>query len=205
MFFVFDGMDGTGKTTQLEMFADYLNVLGHDVVTCKDPGTTELGNRMRELLLVEQGLDIHLHSELLLFMTARAQLTEQIIRPALDSGKTVVCDRYVFSTVVYQGYAGDLEPDVVWELNHFATNGIRADLTFIFDLPAEEASRRLGSSLDRMEARGIDYFEKVKQGFLAESKRWPSGVEVIDAAGTPQEVQARVRSIADSLPGTSRC
>ena len=104
MFFVFDGMDGAGKSTQLDRFAEHLNSIGCEVLVCKDPGTTQLGEELRELLLKERGLEIHMRSELLMFMTARAQLTEEVIRPALSAGKTVVCDRYVFSTVVYQGY-----------------------------------------------------------------------------------------------------
>ena len=127
-------------------------------MVCKDPGTTELGNELRAMLLQERGLDIHMRSELLMFITARAQLTEEIIRPALSSGKTVICDRYVFSTVVYQGYGGGLDPEVVWQLNRFATGGLAADLTFIFDLDPAVAQERLGSQLDRMESRGLEYF-----------------------------------------------
>jgi len=109
MFFVFDGVDGSGKTTQLNLFADWLGQQGHDVVTCKDPGTTELGERLREILLHQSETPIHIRSEMMMFTTARTQLVEQIIRPALDAGKSVVLDRYVLSTVVYQGHAGDLD------------------------------------------------------------------------------------------------
>lgn len=198
MFFVFDGMDGAGKSTQLQLFGQHLTGLGCDVVYCKDPGTTDLGNKIREILLQEQGLTIDVRSELLMFMTARAQLTEEFIKPALAAGKTVVCDRYVFSTVVYQGYGCGIEPETVWELNGFATNGLIADLTFVFDMDAEKAMKRLGDSLDRMESRGLGYFNKLRNGFLTESKRWPTGVELIDADGSIKEVHQRVLTAAAS-------
>lgn len=199
MFFVFDGMDGAGKSTQLNRFADHLSALNHNVVICKDPGTTDLGNEMRSLLLQERGLDIHMRSELLMFITARSQLTQQFIRPALAEGKTVVCDRYVFSTVVYQGYGGDIEPELVWDLNHFATDGVVADMTFIFDLDPKIAQQRIGEDRDRMESRGIEYFEKLRHGFITESKRFPTGVEMIDASGTPDEVYELVLAASQSV------
>lgn len=199
MFFVFDGMDGTGKSTQLDLFGSHLERLGCDVVFCKDPGTTQIGNQMRDILLQDRGIPIHMHSELLLFMTARAQLTEEIIRPALNSGKTVVCDRYVFSTVVYQGYGGGVNPEKVWELNAFATDGLNADRTFIFDLDVPVAMERLGQSLDRMESRGTEYFERIRNGFLKESKRWPTSVELIDASGNVEAVHQRVMEASSDL------
>ena len=142
-----------------------------------------------------------MRSELLMFMTARAQVTEEVIRPALEKGKTVVCDRYVFSTVVYQGYGGNIPPETVWELNHFATGGLRADMTFIFDLAPEKAQERLGDSLDRVESRGVKYFQTLRDGFIVESKRFPVGVELIDADGSIETVQERVATAASALLG----
>lgn len=199
MFFVFDGMDGAGKSTQLELFGQHLTKMGRDVVYCKDPGTTGLGNKIRNLMLQEQGLAVDPRSELLMFMTARAQLTEEFIKPALAAKKTVVCDRYVFSTVVYQGYGCGIDPETVWDLNHFATNGLVADMTFIFDLDAEKAMQRLGDSLDRMESRGLEYFNRLRDGFVKESKRWPTGIELINADGSIDEVQNRVLAAAATV------
>jgi dTMP kinase len=199
MFFVFDGMDGAGKTTQLQLFAQWLTQHGHDVVVCKDPGTTELGETLRQVLLGKHQIDIHLRSELLMFMAARAQLVEEVIRPALAAGKIVVSDRYVFSTVVYQGYAGNIEPDTVWDLNHFATDGLMADMTFLFDLDTQTALSRLGPMRDRMESRGQDYFNKLRNGFVAEAKRWPAGVELVDASGSLNEVQQKLRELASGV------
>lgn len=199
MFFVFDGMDGAGKTTQLNLFAEWLIEQEHEVVCCKDPGTTRLGDRMRDLLLGNHPFEICMSSELLMFMTARAQLVHEVIRPALEAGKTVVCDRFVFSTVVYQGYAGDINPDQVWELNQFATGNLTADMTFLFQLDAKTAHARLGETLDRMESRGIEYFEKLRAGFIAESKRWPTGVELIDADQRIEEIQSQIQRLAATV------
>ncbi|MCH2181313.1 MAG: dTMP kinase [Mariniblastus sp.] len=199
MFFVFDGVDGAGKSTQLNLFADWLRTRGLDVDCCSDPGTTELGHQMRKLLLGNHAIEIHMRSEMLMFMTARCQLVEQKIRPALAAGKTVVCDRYVFSTVVYQGHAGNLDPDEVWQVNQVATAGLMPDLTFIFDLDVESASQRLGESRDRMESRGSDYFQQVRDGFLEEAKRWPDVTRVIDASGDIESIQATIRQAAEPL------
>jgi len=203
MFYVFDGMDGTGKTTQLQLFVKWLENNQHEVDVFRDPGTTELGNRMRELLLNEQGIPIDMRSELLMFMTARAQLTEQCIRPALEAGRTVVCDRYVLSTVVYQGYGGGIDPETVWDMNRFATGGLMPDLTFVMDLEPELAKGRLGEDLDRMESRGVEYFQKLRTGFVKECKRFPVGYELIDANGSIEEIHQRIASLAESFASSA--
>jgi len=195
MFFVFDGADGSGKTTQLNRLADWLREQGRDVVVCKDPGTTELGERLRAILLEKSETPIHMRSEMMMFTTARTQLVEQIIRPALSAGKIVVLDRYVLSTVVYQGHAGPLEPQQIREVNDFATDGIWPNHTFILDLPTETAMQRLGDNLDRMESRGQAYFEKVRAGFLAEAKG-QSDISVIDATQDIDRISAVIREIA---------
>ena len=199
MFFVFDGVDGAGKSTQLNLFAGWLQERNSDVVCCSDPGTTELGQQMRNLLLGNHAIDIHMRSEMLMFMTARCQLVEEWIRPALAAGKTVICDRYVFSTVVYQGHAGNLDPAEVWQVNQIATAGLMPDLTFIFDLDVASASERLGASRDRMESRGTGYFERVRDGFLKEAERWPEVTRVIDASGEIDAIQATLRQAAEPL------
>jgi len=196
MFFVFDGVDGAGKSTQLEMFVQWLTELGHDVVTCKDPGSTELGERIRNVLLGDHEIPISMRAEMMLFTTARTQLIQQIVKPALAAGKTVVLDRYIFSTVVYQGHAGDLDPDELWSINRIATEGIMPDVTFILDVPVDVAMKRLGNSLDRMESRGTEYFEKVRTGFIREAERWPDAVDVIDATRSPDAIQSDIRDKA---------
>jgi len=200
MFFVFDGIDGAGKSTQMTRFVHWLESQGHEVVTCKDPGSTELGEQLRELLLRENkshpDTPIHMLTEMMMFTTARTQLVQQIINPALAAGKTVVLDRYIFSTVVYQGHAGDLNPDDIWTVNRIATAGRMPDVTFILDLDVATAINRLGSNLDRMESRGSAYFEKVRAGFLKEADRWPTKVEVVDASQTPDAMHAEIVELA---------
>ena len=197
MFFVFDGVDGSGKTTQLNRLADWLREQGRDVVVCKDPGTTELGERLREILLSKSDTPIHMRSEMMMFTTARTQLVEQIVRPALSEGKTVVLDRFVLSTVVYQGHAGPLEPAAIRKVNDFATDGIWPDHTFILDLPTETAMQRLGNDLDRMESRGLAYFEKVRSGFLAEAKG-QTDISVVDATQSMDDISNSIREIAQT-------
>lgn len=196
MFFVFEGVDGAGKTTQLQLFAEWLNSLGHRVVTCQDPGSTQLGEELRRLLLGNHQTPIHMRTEMMLFTTARTQLVEEIIKPALLVGQTVVLDRYILSTVVYQGHAGNLKPDDVWTVNRIATDGLLPDVTFVLDLDVQTASRRMGNSLDRMESRGAVYFEKVRQGFIHEAQRWPDRVELIDAAQSVSDMQSEIRQLA---------
>ena len=196
MFFVFDGVDGAGKTTQLGMFVRWLEDQGHEVVTCKDPGSTALGERIRSVLLGDHEMPISMRAEMMLFTTARTQLIQEIVKPALEGGKTVVLDRYVFSTVVYQGHAGDLDPQEIWTINRIATQNIFPDVTFILDVPVEVAAKRMGNSLDRMESRGNEYFKKVRKGFLAEVERWPDDAKLIDATRSPDEIQTEIRQRA---------
>ncbi len=196
MFFVFDGVDGAGKSTQLEMFVDWLRKQNHDVVTCKDPGSTELGEQLRTVLLGKHETPISMRAEMMMFTTARTQLIQQIVKPALAKKQTVVLDRYIFSTVVYQGHAGDLDPEELWTVNKIATEGLMPDATFILDVPVEVAMQRLGESLDRMESRGQEYLDRVRKGFLKEAKRWPECVDIFDATQTPDEIQTKIQIAA---------
>ena len=196
MFFVFDGIDGAGKSTQLQLFIQWLESAGRRVVSCKDPGSTALGEKLRSILLGKHDLSISNRAEMMLFTTARTQLVDEIILPALDGGQTVVLDRYIFSTIVYQGHAGDLAADEIRDVNYIATQGCNPDMTFILDIPVDTALGRLGDDLDRMESRGREYFEKVRQGFLEEADRWPTGVEIIDATQDVDSIQTQIRELA---------
>jgi len=189
-FFSLDGIDGVGKSTQCRLLAEALRGAGWDVVPCVDPGGTQIGHELREILLGSKH-DIALSCEALLFMASRAQLVSEIIRPALAAGKAVVCDRYLLANVVYQGHAGGLDVPVLWGVGAFATGGLEPDMTFVLDLPLEIArSRRMGR--DRMETRGDDYFARVRQGFLTEARRQPERVRVIDATGSVEEIRAEI-------------
>ncbi len=208
MFFVFDGIDGAGKSTQIELFVQWLRDRSPEsgetpeIITCRDPGSTELGNQLREILLGRHETPIHICSEMLMFTTARTQLVEQIIRPALVAGKNVVLDRYILSTVVYQGHAGLLDPEDVWAVNKIATGGLMPDMTFVMDLDVETAMKRLGNSLDRMESRGSEYMQAVRDGFFHEAQLARTGTtHVIDAGLPVDEIQHEIRQLASNTNG----
>lgn len=196
MFFSFDGVDGGGKTTQIALFCDWLQDAGHDVVACRDPGSTPLGEAVRAIVLGERDVPVTRRSEMLLYMAARAQLVEEIIRPALDAGKVVVSDRYLLANVVYQGYAGGLDVDSLWRVGEVATGGLLPDLTFVLDLSPAGAAERLRRPLDRMERQSESFRAALRAGYLAEAARRPERAVVIDAARTVEAVQADVRRAA---------
>jgi dTMP kinase len=204
MFIVFEGVDGAGKTTQLQKLVHWLEQSGRDAVTCKDPGSTALGEQLRSILLGAHETPIDMRTEMMLFTTARTQLVQEIVKPALDAGKVVVLDRYIFSTIVYQGHAGKLDTEDIRAVNHIATAGLMPDLTFILDLPVAISMQRLGESLDRMESRGSEYFERVREGFVLESQRWPTGVELIDANRPPTAIQDEIQLIAKKYLDANR-
>lgn len=193
MLIVFDGIDGAGKSTQIENACRWLaSRIKWPIRRLRDPGSTPLGLAMRQLLLDKHDVTIAPIAEVMLFMTARAQLVAEEIRPALARGEWVVCDRFSFSTVVYQGHAGGVDPAQIWQVNQVATQGLVPDLTIILDLPAEVARQRIQRELDRMESRGAEYFARVRDGFLLEAKRWPRGVAVVDANRSAEAIETEI-------------
>jgi dTMP kinase len=201
LFFSFDGIDGTGKSTQVRLLAEALRAQGRDVVECRDPGSTLLGERIREVLLASgSNTPIGRRSEMLLYMAARAQLVEEVIRPALAADRIVVADRYLLANVVYQGHAGGLEPEEVWQVGKVATQGLMPDCVFVLDMEPESASRRMERPLDRMECQGDEYRQRLRDGFLKEATRCDR-IHVI-AAGRPIDaVRAEVWRIAAAKLG----
>ncbi len=198
MLIVFEGVDGSGKSTQLALCRDWLKNRGLAVTTCQDPGSTELGIQIRNLLLQRGQTPIGCGSEMFLFMAARAQLVSEIIQPALQQNLVVLCDRFLLSTVVYQGHAGDLEPQAIWDIGQTATSGVSPDLTLVFDLPVSTAVERIGGQRDSMESRGTDYLTNVRNGFITESQS-NTGIKLIDASGTPQDIHDTVCEIIQPL------
>lgn len=195
MFFSFDGVDGAGKSTQIERFCRWLTAQGRDVVTCRDPGGTPLGENIREILLGSTS-PIHRRAEMLLFMASRAQLVEEFIRPALAAGKTVVSDRYLLANIVYQAHAGGLSADEVRTVGEIAIAGVRPTLTFLLDIDPEIAVQRIGRAPDRMEAFGLDYQRRVRDGFLLEARARPDEIFVLDATRDPAAIEAEIQAIA---------
>jgi dTMP kinase len=196
MFFSIDGGDGTGKSTQIDLFCQWLGQQGHSVVACRDPGSTPLGEAIRDLLLHRHDLAIARRSEMLLYMAARAQLVSELIRPALEAGKVVVADRFLLANVVYQGYGGGLDVQTLWEVGRIATDGLLPNLTIILDLPAEAAAARINRDPDRMEMQGLEFHARVRDGFLTEAMRQPGQIVVVDASRPIDIVQDDLRIAA---------
>jgi dTMP kinase len=199
LFFSFDGIDGVGKSTQLGLFCQWLEDQELEVVVCRDPGSTPLGERIREILLnSDKSVSIGSRSEMLLYMAARAQLVESVIRPALAAGKIVVSDRFLLANVVYQGYAGGLDVRSVRQVGAIAVDGLMPDCTFLLDMDPATALARVGRQLDRVESRGAAYREQLRAGFLEEAAKGGS-VHVIRAERTVEAVQAEIRDVAAAL------
>lgn len=198
MFFSFDGIDGVGKSTQMQLFCEWLTEQGHQVLTCRDPGSTPLGEKIRDILL-HSGADtpIAAPSEMLLYMAARAQLVEQVLRPALEAGKTIVSDRYLLANVVYQGHAGGLDIEAVRAVGKIATNSLSPDCTFVLDMSPTDALKRMSGELDRMESRGNEYRERLREGFQKEVACLGKSFHLIDADRTIEVIQAEIRQIAE--------
>ena len=193
-FFSFDGLDGVGKSTQLNLFKDWLISLGHDVLLCRDPGSTVLGEKLREIVLhSKEDTPICQRSEMLLYMAARAQLVEEVIQPALAAGKMVISDRFLLANVVYQGHAGGLDVETLWKVGEVATAGVSPDVTFLLDMPPEDTRGRMQRELDRIESRGDEFRKRLHAGFLAEAARDPK-IIVVDATRSIEEIHAEIKA-----------
>jgi dTMP kinase len=192
LFLSVDGLDGTGKSTQCRILTDWLRGEGYEVTTCADPGGTEVGDLLRGLLLDHHG-QLTMPCEAFLFMASRSQLVSEVIKPALDDGQIVLCDRFLLANVVYQGHAGGIDPELLWSMGRLATGGLEPDLTVILDLPVEAARQRRQRPADRMEQRDPAFHERVRAGFLTEAQRRPERFRVVDADASLDVVQDKIR------------
>jgi len=203
-FIVLEGLDGTGKTTQVALLAAWLDALGVPHVVVREPGGTPLGEAIRELVLARPDLHVSPESELLLMLAARAALVGSVIRPALDAGKTVIADRFALSTLAYQGYGRGLDVERVRRALDAATGGLEPDLYVVLDLPLDEGlarSRRARGGPDRIEAAGKDFLRTVREAYLALAESEPRA-EAVSAAGSPEEVHGRIRALIEArFPG----
>ncbi len=191
LFITFEGIDGCGKSSQIDRAAEYLESRGIEFIKTRDPGGTPLGCKIREILLNYDG-DIASMCELFLYLADRAQHIEEKILPALEAGKVVLCDRYVDSTIAYQGYARGLDKEQILELNNIVAKGLMPDLTFVFDIIPEVACSRLGEKKDRLESECSDFHRKVREGFLDLAGRFPDRIKVLDASRSIEEISEDV-------------
>ena len=198
MFFSFDGIDGVGKSTQMDLFVDWLQGRGLDVVTCRDPGGTELGEKLRQILLEKSDTPICRRAEMLLYMASRAQLVEQLIKPALQDRKVVVSDRFLLANVVYQGHAGGLSIGDLWQVGDIAVDRVAPAQIFVLDMDVADAVKRMNREPDRIESQGKSYMEAVRRGFLAEADRREE-IVLIDAARDIESIQLDIQTAAETV------
>lgn len=196
LFITFEGIDGCGKTTQMSLLAEYLKEKGLDVIITREPGSVGLGEKIREILLNYEG-EVSSNCEAFLFLADRAQHIDILVKPAIDAGKVVLCDRHTDSTIAYQGYGRGVDLDRIKMLNNLATSGLKPDLTFIFDLDVNTALQRVGKSQDRMESAGIEFFEKTRNGYLEIGKEEPDRVKVINSNDSIENIFDQVKNIMD--------
>jgi len=198
VFVTFEGLDGSGKTTQAELLRAHLEEMGRDVVATREPGGTELGEQVRELLL--GGIAISPWAEAELFAAARAQLVAEVIQPALERGADVVCDRYLDSSLAYQGIARGLGVERVLALNMDAIRGILPDVTFLLLVEPEEALRRSGSASDRIEREGEEFLRAVDGAYRELGSIFPGRIFTLDGSRPAREI---AKEVHDRLPGLS--
>jgi dTMP kinase len=191
---VFDGPDGSGKSTQMRRFLGACARTSPRVCEVREPGGTRIGERIREILLDRSNDEMKVRCEMLLYMASRAQLVEERIRPALLRGECVVADRFVSSTMAYQGTAGGLDLESIAQVGRIATGELTPDGVVVFDVDADAASRRLSPLLDRMEAKGRAFHARVREGYLEQARLWPHEYVVIDASGDEGAVWSSLMS-----------
>jgi len=205
-FITFEGGDGSGKTTQLKVLENYLRARGRPCLSTREPGGTSLGQLIRQVLLEAGTQSITSPTELFLYLADRAQHIHEVVIPALKQGKIVLCDRHTDSTLAYQGYGRGIDLSLLRSLNDIASEGIKPDLTLLFDCPAEIGLSRTvqrqpqtasGRNEDRFEREKIEFHERVRAGFLELARAEPNRFRIVDAARSAEEVGQEVKNIID--------
>lgn len=213
LFISFEGIEGSGKSTQVGLLAETLRTQGYEVVVTREPGGTPLGQVLRRLLLEPRETSLAPGAELLLMLADRVQHIQEVIAPALHGGKIVISDRFVDSTTAYQGYGRGIALDLLARLNAFTCGEYLPDVTLLLDLPAADGLRRAGQRSrgetsfappDPFEAESLDFHERVRMGFLAVARANPTRVRVIDAARSREEIHKEIVALVQSRLGEKR-
>lgn len=212
MFITFEGIEGTGKSTQIMLLKARLESLGKSVLVTLEPGGSRIGAELRRVLLSLENRDLCARAELFLYLADRAQHVAQVVRPALEAGRIVLCDRFADSTVAYQAFGRGLDPELLHSLNTLAVDGLWPDLTILLDLEPEVGLTRAvarnnaeGKTVaeGRFEAENLAFHARVRQGFTAWARRFPERIRCVDAAGAPEDIAADVwRLVADKMSET---
>lgn len=202
MFVVLEGIDGCGKSTQAKLLATELEQRGQEVLHLHEPGGTPLGETIRTLILnTNSKIEIHPRAEALLYSAARAELVHEVLRPALAKGKWVICERYYYSTLAYQGYGLGEDTGLLHSLSAYATEMEKPRRVVLLDVDPALALERVGKNLDRIESRGAQYMHRVREGYFLLSRREPERFRIVDAAGSVEATsQAILGVLEDVLP-----
>ena len=195
IFITVEGTDGSGKTTQINLMKSYLEGKGYNVILTREPGGTSIGEKIRSIILDPQNKEMTEITEMLLCASARAQIITELIKPAIDQGKIVICDRFIDSSYAYQGYGRGIELDLITKINDVAICKIMPDITLWFNIPPDAAlKRRLSSSLpDRMEREQLKFHKKVYNGYKALAAMYPERIKAIDAGRSIDEIFEMVK------------
>lgn len=198
-FITFEGIDGCGKTTQQNKVSEFLTAKNIENIKTREPGGAEFGKKLREILLHYDG-DVSSNCETFLFLADRSQHIDTLIKPAIEQGKIVLCDRHTDSTIAYQSYGRGLDINRIKMLNDIAVNGVKPDLTLIFDIDLETSFSRLQGEKDRMESAGIEFYKRVKEGYLEIAKQEPTRVKIINANNSIEKVfDDTIQTIKETL------
>lgn len=195
----FEGSEGSGKSTHSKLLCEYLAQKGREYVFVREPGSTQISEQIRGILLSVKNKGMSAKCELMLYMAARAQIVDEVIKPALDRGEIVVCDRFLDSTRAYQGYGLGMSLKDINAIGDFVTSGIKPDITFFLDFSVDAGLKRLEKEKDRIESRPLEFHEKVRLGYLEMAGKEPWRIKIIKIGEDKAEAQAHIRNYIDKL------
>jgi dTMP kinase len=198
-FITFEGIEGCGKSTQADLVREFLEGRGFSVLVTREPGGSPIGEQIRRILLEPANHGMVALTELLLYEASRCQHVEAVIKPALDVGKVVICDRFFDASTAYQGYGRGLDIAMVGRLNLVATGGRKPDLTIVLDLPVDVGLKRLGKKLDRIEREAVEFHQRVRRGYLRIAQDEPGRVKVVNAAGSIDDTLLEVKRLIEKV------
>ncbi len=198
-FITFEGSEGSGKSTQSALVFDYLKSKNLPVMLLREPGGVKIAEKIRQLLLDVRNTGMGDECETLLYMAARAQMVKEVLIPALDEGHIVLCDRFLDSTVAYQGFGNGVDVKLIQTLGAFATRGVTPDLTLLFDIETEKGLSRTNAQKDRIELRSLEYHNRVREGYLSLAKEHPKRIKLIRVDADKETIFKRVKTMVDTL------
>lgn len=200
-FITFEGSEGSGKSTQVDLIYQYLRKKRNNILFLREPGGVAISEKIRNILLDVKSKGMSDECETLLYMAARAQLVHEVVAPALKQGKIILCDRFLDSTIAYQGYGNGVDVRFIKEIGKLATRGIKPDLTFVFDIVTKKGLSRIHRQKDRIERRALSYHNRVRRGYLALAKQEPQRIKVIQVNKSREEIHRVVKQHVDRLLG----